>query len=74
MRMVRMHDGVVLIEACNKKEKEVLAELIFSGFFNGIDFALIEYHFILKPIVDIEVIEKWLTEQLGYEIEPLFEF
>ena len=44
MRMVRMHDGVVLIEACNQKEKEVLAELIFSGFFKGIDFALIEYH------------------------------
>lgn len=74
MRMVRMHDGVVLIEACNQKEKKVLAELIFSGFFNGIDFALIEYHFMLKPIVDVEVIEKWLVEQLGYEVEPLFEF
>jgi hypothetical protein len=72
--MVRMYDGVVLIEACNKKEKEVLAELIFSGFFNGIDFALIESHFMLKPNVDVEVIEKWLVEQLGYEVEPLFEF
>ena len=74
MRMVRMHDGVVLIEACNKKEKEVLAELIFSGFFKGIDFALIESHFMLKPIVEVEVIAKWLKEQLGYEVEPLFEF
>lgn len=75
MRMVRMHGGAVLIEAENRDEVTVLADLIFKDeFYTNHNFALVNYHFLFEPKVDLSIIEKWLVEQLGYEIEPLFEF
>lgn len=75
MRMVRMYDGAVLIEAENKNEVTVLADLIFKDdFYTNHNFALVNSHFLFEPKVDLSVIENWLVEQLGYEVEPLFEF
>lgn len=75
MRMVRMYDGAVLIEAENAKDCEVLADLIFKDdFYTNNNFALVNRHFLFEPKVDLTIIEKWLVEQTGSEIEPLFEF
>lgn len=75
MRMVRMYDGAVLIEAENTKDCEVLADLIFKDeFYTNHNFALVNYHFLFEPKVDLSIIEKWLVEQTGSEVEPLFEF
>ena len=75
MRMVRMYDGAVLIEAENTKDCEVLADLIFKDdFYTNNNFALVNRHFLFEPKVDLTIIEKWLVEQTGSEVEPLFEF
>jgi len=75
MRMVRMYDGAVLIEAENSKDCEVLADLIFKDdFYTNNNFALVNRHFLFEPKVDLTIIEKWLVEQTGSEVEPLFEF
>lgn len=75
MRMVRMYDGAVLIEAENSKDCEVLADLIFKDdFYTNNNFALVNRHFLFEPKVDLSIIEKWLVEQTGSEVEPLFEF
>lgn len=75
MRMVRMYDGAVLIEAENAKDCEVLADLIFKDdFYTNNNFALVNRHFLFEPKVDLTIIEKWLVEQTGNEVEPLFEF
>lgn len=75
MRMVRMYDGAVLIEAENAKDCEVLADLIFKDdFYTNNNFALVNRHFLFEPKVDLSIIEKWLVEQTGCEVEPLFEF
>lgn len=75
MRMVRMYDGAVLIEAENTKDCEVLADLIFKDdFYTNNNFALVNRHFLFEPKVDLSIIEKWLVEQTGSEVEPLFEF
>jgi hypothetical protein len=73
--MVRMYDGAVLIEAENSKDCEVLADLIFKDdFYTNNNFALVNRHFLFEPKVDLTIIEKWLVEQTGSEVEPLFEF
>lgn len=75
MRMVRMYDGAVLIEAENAKDCEVLADLIFKDdFYTNNNFALVNRHFLFEPKVDLSIIEKWIVEQTGSEVEPLFEF
>lgn len=75
MRMVRMYDGAVLIEAENSKDCEVLADLIFKDdFYTNNNFALVNRHFLFEPKVDLSIIEKWIVEQTGSEVEPLFEF
>jgi len=75
MRMVRMYDGAVLIEAENSKDCEALADLIFKDdFYTNNNFALVNRHFLFEPKVDLSIIEKWLVEQTGSEVEPLFEF
>lgn len=75
MRMVRMYDGAVLIEAENTKDCEVLADLIFKDdFYTNNNFALVNRHFLFEPKVDLTIIEQWLIEQTGREVEPLFEF
>ena len=75
MRMVRMYDGAVLIEAENSKDCEVLADLIFKDdFYTNNNFALVNRHFLFDPKVDLSIIEKWIVEQTGSEVEPLFEF
>lgn len=75
MRMVRMYDGAVLIEAENTKDCEVLADLIFKDdFYTNNNFALVNRHFLFEPKVDLSIIEKWIVEQTGSEVEPLFEF
>ena len=75
MRMVRMYDGAVLIEAENSKDCEVLTNLIFKDdFYTNNNFALVNRHFLFEPKVDLSIIEKWIVEQTGSEIEPLFEF
>jgi hypothetical protein len=73
--MVRMYDGAVLIEAENSKDCEVLTNLIFKDdFYTNNNFALVNRHFLFEPKVDLSIIEKWIVEQTGSEIEPLFEF
>nr|DAJ70139.1 MAG TPA: hypothetical protein [Caudoviricetes sp.] len=75
MRMVRMYDGAVLIEAENSKDCEVLTNLIFKDdFYTNNNFALVNRHFLFEPKVDLSIIEKWIVEQTGSEVEPLFEF
>lgn len=76
LRMVRMFDNTILIEAINEKELEILRELIFTDFYESCNFILIGYHFMLqlREEIEIETLENWLIEQLGYNIEPLFEF
>lgn len=75
MRMVRMHGGAVLIEAENRDEVTVLADLIFKDeFYTNNNFALVNRHFLFEPKVDLSIIEKWIVEQTGSEVEPLFEF
>ena len=75
MKMVRMYDGAVLIEAENTKDCEVLADLIFKDdFYTNNNFALVNRHFLFEPKVDLSIIEKWIVEQTGSEVEPLFEF
>ena len=75
LRMVRMFDNTILIEAINEQELEILRELIFTDFYNT-QFSLINYHFMLelREGKTIEMLENWLVSQLGYDIEPLFEF
>lgn len=74
--MVRMFDNTILIEAINEKELNVLRELIFTDFYESCNFSLIGYHFMLqlREEIEIEMLENWLVSQLGYDVEPLFEF
>lgn len=76
MKMVRMFDSTILIEAENKKELEILQDLIFTDFYNNTQFSLINYHFMLElgEGKTIETLENWLVNRLGYDVEPLFEF
>ena len=76
MKMVRMFDSTILIEARNKKELNVLRELIFTDFYESCNFSLIGYHFMLqlRKEIKIETLENWLVNRLGYDVEPLFEF
>lgn len=76
LRMVRMFDSTILIEAINEKELDVLRELIFTDFYNNTQFSLINYHFMLelREGKTIEMLETWLVDELGYDVEPLFEF
>lgn len=69
-----MFDNTILIEAINEKELDVLRESIFTDFYESCNFSLIGYHFMLQLREEIETLENWLIEQLGYNIEPLFEF
>ena len=62
MRMVRMYDGAVLIEAENTKDCEVLADLIFKDDFNtNNNLELVNLHFLFEPKEDLSLIEKCIV-------------